>query len=315
MPEQALVERSSIRHALPIEVTEYVDFYSSLEHATNMGKLFRPGMEPLTPNWRWLPIGYHGRCGSITASGTPVPRPSGQRKDSQEGAPIYAPSRMLDFERELAFVTGAGPARSVAPDEAEEYIFGVALLNDWSARDIQAWEYQPLGPFLGKSFATSLGPWIVMLDALEAFRVPGPRQEPAPLPHLAADGAHAFDIALEVSMSTERMRSGGRPPHIVTRVNSSGLYWSMAQQLAHVTSNGSPLRAGSLYASGTISGVQPGSYGSMAELSSLGREPILMPSGERRSFLEDGDTVMMSGGCAREGLASIGLGTLTGSII
>lgn len=314
MPEQTLVARSSIRPALPIVVTEYVDFYSSLEHATNMGKLFRPGTEPLPPNWRWLPIGYHGRCGSIMASGTSVLRPSGQRKAPQDEEPIYAPSRMLDFELELAFVTGAGPARPIAPDEAEEYIFGVTLLNDWSARDIQAWEYQPLGPFLGKSFATSLGPWIVTLDALEAFRVRGPRQEPAPLPHLAISGAHAFDIDLDVSLSTERMRSEGRPPYTLSRVNSRGLYWNMAQQLAHVTSNGSRVRAGELYASGTISGAQPGSYGSMAELTSLGREPIVMPSGERRAFLEDGDTVTMSGCCVREGVASIGLGTLTGTI-
>ena len=314
--DQAFVRRSVAQMVMPLDVGDYVDFYSCLEHAMNMGKLLRPDGEALTPNWRWLPIGYHGRAGSLVVSGTPIARPCGQFLSPNSDKPTFAPSRKLDFELELAFVTGAGPAPGtrITPDEAEEYIFGVALLNDWSARDIQAWEYQPLGPFLGKSFATSLAPWILPLDALEPFRVAGPAQEPPPLPYLATKGAHCFAVDLDVSISTERMRAQGAPPHLLSRTTFAALYWSMAQQLAHASSNGSPIRAGDVFASGTISGSEPGTYGSMAELTAMGRTPILLPNGQSRAFLEDGDTVTMQGRCAREGATPIELGSVIGTI-
>jgi fumarylacetoacetase len=314
--DQAFVRRRDAHTVMPLEVTDYVDFYSSLEHATNMGKLLRPGGEPLTPNWRRLPIGYHGRAGSIVPSGTPIARPCGQYLLPDAHSPTFAPTRKLDFELELAFVTGAGPASGtrIAPDEAEEYIFGVALLNDWSARDIQAYEYQPLGPFLGKSFATSIAPWILPLDATGEFRVAGPVQEPLPAPYLATSGAHNFSIELEVALRTERMRREGIPEHVVARTNVRAMYWSMAQQLAHMSSNGSRIRAGDIYASGTISGSEPGTYGSMAEVTAMGRSPITLPDGETRAFLEDGDTVTLRGRCAREGVASIELDSVAGTI-
>jgi fumarylacetoacetase len=314
--EHAFVLRSEARMVLPVAVADYVDFYSSLEHATNMGKLLRPGGEALTPNWRWLPIGYHGRVGSVVLSETPIARPCGQYLVSDTKTPLFAPTRKLDFELELGFVTGSGPARGarMTPDRAEEAIFGVVLLNDWSARDIQAWEYQPLGPFLGKSFATSIAPWVVPLAALEPFRVAGPVQEPAPLPHLAMKRAHGFEIFFEVSLLSERMRRTGMPPMTITRAGFGEMYWSMAQQLAHLSSNGSPVRAGDLYGSGTISGSAPGSYGSMAEITAMGRSPITLPNGETRAFLEDGDTVTMSGYCLRAGVGRVGLGSVSGTI-
>ena len=234
---------------LPCEIGDYVDFYSSLHHAQNVGRIFRPDSEPLTPNWRHLPIGYHGRSGTIVVDGTPITRPVGQRAQGD-----FGPSRRLDFELEMGFLTGHGPGR-IPIEEAENYIFGLVLVNDWSARDIQAWEYQPLGPFLGKSFATSVGSWVVPLLELETLRTPAPAQDPPPLAYLSPAG-RGLDLSLTVSINDE----------IVTRSNTSNLYWTMSQQLAHATSNGAHLRAGDLFASGTISGPEPDSRGSLLEI-------------------------------------------------
>jgi fumarylacetoacetase len=311
----ALRERAGLTLALPLAVADYVDFYSSLEHATNLGKILRPTGEALLPNWRSLPIGYHGRAATVVASGTPVVRPSGQMK-AADSPPEFAPTRALDFELELAFVTGDGPEppRGIAATKARDTIFGVALLNDWSARDIQAWEYQPLGPFLGKSFATSLSPWIVSLDALESFRVAGPAQEPPPLPYLATAEPEAYDIALEVTLQSAAMRERQLAPQAICRTNFRGMYWSMAQQLAHVSSNGARVRAGDLYGSGTISGSEPGSYGSMIELTWRGARPLELADGTSRGFLHDGDEVVMRGSCEENGRVRIGFGELSGRI-
>ena len=311
----ALRERAGLSFVLPVAVADYVDFYSSLEHATNVGKILRPGAEPLLPNWRHVPIGYHGRAATVVASGTPVVRPWGQRKGT-EGTPEFGPTGSLDFELELAFVTGDGPEppNGIAAAEARDAIFGVALLNDWSARDIQAWEYQPLGPFLGKSFATSLSPWIVSLDAIEPFRVAGPVQVPPPLPYLATTGPEAYDIALEVTLQSATMRDRGIAPQTISRTNFRGMYWSMAQQLAHASSNGARVRAGDLYGSGTISGSDPGTYGSMLELTWRGARPLALADGTQRAFLNDGDEVVMRGSCAAPGHAHLGFGELQGRI-
>lgn len=301
---------------LPFEVGDYVDFYSSLEHATNLGKIMRPGSEPLPPNWRWLPIGYHGRAGTIVIDGTPIVRPSGQIK-TESGEPAFGPSRMLDFEVEVAFVTGPGNAlgKRIPPDRARDHIFGLVLLNDWSARDIQAWEYQPLGPFLAKSFATTISPWVVTLDALEPYRVAGPAQDPAPLDYLRCAGDWNYDVSLKVDLQTEKMRE--RPPHVwadtISRSNFRYLYWNMAQQLAHATSNGATVRPGDLFASGTISGPDRDSYGSMIELTWRGSEPINLSSGEERRFLEDGDSVTIWGQSGER--PAIGFGRVRGTIV
>jgi fumarylacetoacetase len=274
---------------LPFEVADYVDFYSSLEHATNLGRLFRPDSEPLLPNWRWLPVGYHGRAGTVVVSGTEVRRPRGQVKLPDAAAPVYGPTRRLDFELELGFVVGV-PSHAGEPVPAErfsEHVFGVVLVNDWSARDIQAWEYVPLGPFLGKSFQTSISAWVTPLALLEEHRVEAPRQEPAPLPHLAAGRDWAVDIDLEVELNGA----------VISRGNARTLYWTMPQQLAHATSNGASLRTGDLMASGTISGPDPGSEGSLIELRG------------NTSFLEDGDEVVL---CGRAG--SLELGEVRGRV-
>jgi fumarylacetoacetase len=260
---------------LPFQVADYVDFYSSLEHATNMGRLFRPDAEPLLPNWRWLPIGYHGRAGTVVVSGTAVRRPSGQVKLPGADAPVYAPSQRLDIELELGFVVGV-PSRHgepVPPERFADHVFGVVLVNDWSARDIQAWEYVPLGPFLGKSFQTSIAAWVTPLALLEERRVEAPPQEPPPLPRLAGGRDWALDIDLEVELNGD----------VISRGNARTLYWTMPQQLAHATSNGASLRTGDLMASGTISGPTPGSEGSLIELTG------------NTSFLEDGDEVVLRG--------------------
>jgi fumarylacetoacetase len=266
---------ASVRLHLPFTVADYVDFYSSLEHATNMGRLFRPDSDPLLPNWRRLPVGYHGRAGTVVVSGTPVRRPWGQAKPPDADEPVFRPSRRLDVELELGFVVGAGSAlgEPVPPARFRDHVFGAVLVNDWSARDVQAWEYQPLGPFLGKSFATSIGAWVTPLDALEPFRVAGPEQAPPPLPYLAAEEPWNLDLELEVELNGE----------IVSRTNAKHLYWSMPQQLAHLTANGASLRTGDLCASGTISGPEQGSEGSLLELW----------RGER--FLADGDEVVLRG--------------------
>jgi fumarylacetoacetase len=272
------VPLADLEPRLPVAVGDYVDFYSSLEHATNLGRMFRPDAEPLLPNWRHLPVGYHGRASSVVVSGTPIRRPRGQLPPAEPGgAPGFGPSQRLDIELELAFVTGPGNAlgTSIAAADAADHVFGFVLVNDWSARDIQRWEYVPLGPFLGKSFATSISPWVVPLEALEPFRVPAPPQDPEPLEYLRTSGDWALDIALEIELNGD----------VISRTNARGLYWTVPQQLAHATVNGTNVRPGDLYASGTISGAEPGSQGSLIELT------------EGRSFLNDGDTVVLRGSC------------------
>jgi fumarylacetoacetase len=272
---------------LPFAVADYVDFYSSLEHATNLGRMFRPDAEPLLPNWRHLPVGYHGRSGTVVVSGTPIRRPQGQSKPPDTDAPVFGPSRRLDIELELGFVVGVPSAlgEPVPTAAFEDHVFGVVLVNDWSARDIQAWEYVPLGPFLGKSFATSISAWVTPLALLEEKRVPAPTQDPEPLPHLRVEGDWAFDLPLEVELN------GG----VIARGNARGLYWTMPQQLAHATSNGASVRTGDLMASGTISGRVRGSEGSLIELTVDGSEPLRLADGSERTFLEDGDEVVLRG--------------------
>jgi fumarylacetoacetase len=269
---------------LPFTVADYVDFYSSLEHATNLGRLFRPDVEPLLPNWRHLPVGYHGRAGTVVPSGTPIVRPQGQAKPPGEDAPRFGPSRRLDIELELGAVIGiASPLGEPVPVErALDHVFGLVLVNDWSARDIQAWEYQPLGPFLGKSFATSIGHWVLPLAALADRRVPAPPQEPEPLPYLR-EAPWAFDLPLEIELNG----------HVVSRTSARHLYWSVAQQIAHLTVNGASLRTGDLLASGTISGPEKDARGSLIELTWNGAEPLELPDGSSRTFLEDGDEVVL----------------------
>lgn len=309
------VPRESARMQLPFAPGDYVDFYSSIEHATNLGKIFRPNGDPLMPNWRWMPIGYHGRSSTIVIDGTPVVRPCGQRPSAD--APTFGPTRMLDIELEVGFVTGPGNAMGtrIAARDAAEHIFGLVLVNDWSARDIQAWEYQPLGPFLGKSFATSVSPWVVPLEALEPYRVKGPAQEPEPLAYLRIDQPWNFDVELAVELQSSAMRERGLDPQIVSRTNFSGMYWNMAQQLAHASVNGTAIRPGDLYASGTISGSQAGTAGSFIELTWRGANPLTLSSGEQRAFLEDGDTVTLRGCAQREGLPRIGFGSVSGTIL
>ncbi|HWX10136.1 MAG TPA: fumarylacetoacetase [Gaiellaceae bacterium] len=287
---------------LPFEVADYVDFYSSLEHATNLGRLFRPEGEPLLPNWRWGPVGYHGRAGTVAVSGTGVVRPRGQLKTPDAEAPVYAPTRRLDVELELGFVVGVSsrPGEPVPLDRFDEHVFGVVLVNDWSARDIQAWEYVPLGPFLGKSFLTSISAWVTPLALLEEHRREAPPQDPPPLPHLAGGRDWALDVELEIELNGA----------VVSRGNARTLYWTMPQQLAHATSNGAAIRTGDLMASGTISGPTPGSEGSLIELTRNGAEPLALPDGSERTFLEDGDEVVLRG---RAG--ALELGEVRGSVL
>jgi len=291
--DSALVPLGEADELLPIEVGDYVDFYSSLEHASNVGRLVRPEGDPLMPNWRHLPVAYHGRSGTIVVSGTPVRRPLGQSPPvNPDSGPSFGPERRLDFELELGFVTGSGPdaGEPISTAAADRHIFGFCLVNDWSARGIQVWEYQPLGPFLGKSFATSIAPWITPLEALLPFRVPGPEQDP-PLEYLRIEEPRALDLELEVAL-----RPGEDAEEtVITSVNARRLYWSAAQQLAHATINGATVRAGDLYASGTISGWDPGSQGCLLEASRAGQEPLRLPGGIERAFLEDGDDVTLRG--------------------
>ena len=272
---------------LPFAVADYVDFYSSLEHATNLGRMFRPGAEALLPNWRHLPVGYHGRAGTVVVSGTPIRRPQGQAKPPDADVPVYGPSSRLDIELELGFVVGTPSAlgEPVPASAFREHVFGVVLVNDWSARDIQAWEYVPLGPFLGKSFATSISAWVTPLALLEERLVPGPVQEPEPMAHLRADGDWAFDLPLEVELNGT----------VISRANARTLYWTMPQQLAHATSNGASVRTGDLMASGTISGAARGTEGSLIELTWNGTEPLQLDDGGERTFLQDGDEVVLRG--------------------
>ena len=306
---------------LPARIGDYTDFYASIHHATTVGAQMRPE-NPLLPNYAWVPIGYHGRASSVVVSGTPVIRPHGQLKLEAEADPIFAPTRRLDYELELgAWVGPANPLGArVSIAEAGARLFGVSLLNDWSARDIQRWEYQPLGPFLAKNFATSVSPWVVTLDALAPFRCPAsPREaaQPQPLPYLndpADQRGGGLDISLEVLLSTPRMRARGDAPQRLSRGNTRDLYWTLAQMLAHHSSGGCNLRPGDLLGTGTVSGPAPDSRGCLLELTDGGKAPITLPSGETRRFLEDGDEVILRGRCAREGCRSIGLGECRGTV-
>jgi fumarylacetoacetase len=307
-----LLRQRDVTMLRPVKPANYVDFYSSLEHATNVGAMFRPD-NPLLPNWRHLPIAYHGRANSIVASGAPVRRPSGQYRPVGQESPIFGPTQQLDFELETAFIVGQGTAQgsTVPLAEAENHIFGLVLFNDWSARDIQSWEYQPLGPFLGKNFASSVSPWVVTLDALEPFRVAGPVQEPHPLPYLQGDGEQHFDIQLEVLIEPAGATVA---PLVISHTNMKYLYWSMAQQLTHHASNGCPLEAGDIYASGTISGPTPGSLGSLLELTQRGTQPLNLPGDLQLGFLRDGDTIILRGYAEKNGLR-IGLGEVSGTVL
>jgi fumarylacetoacetase len=308
---RALIPQDKATMHLPVAVAGYTDFYSSREHATNVGTMFRGPENALNENWLWMPIGYNGRASTIIVSGTPVKRPKGQVKGPDFPKPVFMPSRRLDIELEMAAIVGANTqvGSQLTIDQAQYSIFGFSLLNDWSARDIQHWEYVPLGPFQGKAFATSIGAWIVTSEALEPFRVAGPKQEPAPLDYLAQTGAHNYDIHLEVELTPK----GGKPT-IISRSNFRTMYWSTAQQIAHHTSSGCAMRIGDVIGSGTISGKDKGSYGSLLELSWGGKEPIRLADGSTRTFLEDGDTVTLRGFCQGEGYR-IGLGECAGEIV
>jgi fumarylacetoacetase len=302
---------------LPVEIGDYSDFFTGIYHATNTGRMFRPD-NPLLPNYHWVPIGYHGRASSIVVSGTPVARPSGQRKGAEFPAPEFGPSRRLDFELEAGFVVGPGNrlGRPIPIGRAADHLFGVVLFNDWSARDLQAWEYQPLGPFLAKSFASTVSPWIVTLEALAPFRCAAMARkadQPAPLPYLydKADQAHGnFDVGLEVQLRTKHMAKAA----CISRSNLKHMFWTPAQIVAHQASNGCNLRPGDLLASGTVSGPTPGSLGSMLELSDGGKTPLALPGGATRAFLEDGDEVILRARCERPGFRSIGFGAAAGRI-
>ena len=314
--DRFLRDRNAVTMLVPMEIGDYVDFYSSLEHATNLGRIFRPNADALLPNWRWLPVGYHGRSGTIVVDGTPVRRPRGQRKAADALEPEFGPSRRLDIELEMGFVAGPGNELGVPIDidDVRAHIFGLVLVNDWSARDIQAWEYQPLGPFLGKSFATTISPWIVTLDALEPFRVESATQEPQPLQYLLTDEPWAYEIELAVELRTAEMSEREVPPVRISKTNFRDMYWSVAQQLAHATVNGALVRPGDLFASGTISGKEPGTQGSLIELTWNGERPLELPGGERRAFLEDGDEITLRGWCERRGARRIGFGRAGGRI-
>jgi len=302
-----LVDANTATMHMPCDVGDYVDFYSSLEHATNLGRMFRPDGEPLLPNWRHLPVGYHGRSSTVVVSGTPVRRPHGQRKAPEDTAPSFGPSRRLDIELEVGFFTSDGPPQGtpIPIDRADGEIFGFVLVNDWSARDLQAWEYVPLGPFLGKSFATSVSPWVVTRQALAPFRIAPPVQDPVPLPYLAGHATTGVDIILEVDLNGT----------VITTTNFDAMYWTPAQQLTHAASNGTAIRAGDLYASGTVSGADRGAAGSLIELSWNGTEPLHLGDGSTRTFLEDGDTVTLRGRCEASGAAPIGFGSCTGTVV
>ena len=306
-----LVPMSDAEMQLPVRVRDYTDFYSSEQHAFNVGSMFRDPDNALLPNWKHIPVGYHGRASSIVISGTPVRRPKGQTKPNDSDQPVFGPSKLLDFELEMAFITCKenGMGNPVSTEEAEDYIFGFVLFNDWSARDLQKWEYVPLGPFLAKSFASSISPWIVTMDALEPYRVDGPRQEPKVLPYLEYSGKKHFDIDLEVHIQPENSQ-----PKKVCGSNFKHMYWNVNQQLAHQTVNGCNLGVGDMYASGTISGPTPDTFGSMLEISWRGTQPVDMPDGTERKFILDGDTVIMKGHAEKEGIR-IGFGEVKTKIL
>ncbi|MCP9291118.1 fumarylacetoacetase [Gracilimonas sediminicola] len=310
--QRVFKKRDDVRLVMPVQIGDYTDFYSSEQHARNVGSMFRDPDNALLPNWKHLPVGYHGRASSIVLSGTDIHRPKGQTKPDNTDQPIFGPSQKLDFELEMGFLTGSGNklGHNIPVQEAEDHIFGLVLVNDWSARDIQKWEYQPLGPFLAKSWATSVSPWIITMEALEPFRTVCPQQDHKPLDYLNQPDRTTFDIQLDVFLKTENQSK----PHRICSTNFKHLYWTMAQQLAHQTVSGCNVKPGDLYASGTISGPEADSYGSMLELTRNGTHPLTLPSGEGRSFLEDGDEVIMSGFAQGEGF-KVGFGEVTGKIL
>ncbi|WP_399698032.1 fumarylacetoacetase [Xenophilus sp.] len=322
---QALVPQAGCEYTVPCRVGDYTDFYTGIHHATTIGKLFRPD-QPLMPNYKWVPIGYHGRASSIVVSGTPFKRPQGQTKapgSDPAAEPSFGPSKRLDYELELGFYVGQGNAlgQPVGIDDAEAHLFGVGLFNDWSARDLQAWEYQPLGPFLAKNFASTVSPWIVTMEALAPFRAPftRPAGDPQPLPYL--DGAAnreggQLDITLEVLVQTAKMREQGEAPARLTHgLVKEAAYWTAAQLLAHHTVNGCNLQPGDLLGSGTLSGPTPDAAGSLMELTLGGKQPITLPNGEQRTFLQDGDTLVLRGWCERAGAVRIGFGEASGTVL
>lgn len=308
---QALHHLKEVELLLPVKIGDYTDFYSSREHATNVGTMFRDPDNALLPNWLHLPVGYHGRASSIVVSGTAIHRPKGQQSNDETQPPTFGPSKLLDFELEMAFVIGKSTqmGQSISTAEAEDYIFGVTLFNDWSARDIQKWEYVPLGPFLAKNFASTISPWIVTLDALEPFRTEGYVQNPEVLPYLKYQGKCNYDIKLQVAIQPE-----GSKAHVVCESNFKHLYWTMTQQLAHHTVNGCNVNVGDMCASGTISGPTPSSFGSMLEISWRGTKPVDMPDGTQRRFILDGDTVIMKGWGEANGVR-IGFGICAGKVL
>jgi fumarylacetoacetase len=320
--ETAMHPQSEVEMLVPASIGDYTDFYASIFHASNVGKLFRPD-NPLLPNYKYVPIGYHGRASSIVASGTAIRRPRGQAAGPGSEPPTFGPSRLLDYELEIgAFVGTTNPlGEPVGIDEAREHLFGLCLVNDWSARDIQAWEYQPLGPFLGKSFATTASPWVVTLDALEPFRAPAfarPAEDPAPLPYLTSSDDQrrgGFDVQLEVLLETPRMHQAGEPPFLLSRSNVRELYWTLGQMVAHHTSNGCNLQTGDLLATGTVSGSATTARGCLLEITARGAQPLVLRNGETRKFLEDGDTVILRGYCQREGARRIGFGECRGTVL
>ena len=309
--ETAFIDAESVEMRMPVEVGDYTDFYSSIEHATNVGKMFRDPENALLPNWRHLPVGYHGRSSSIVVSGIDIHRPNGQTRPNDTQAPVFGPSKRVDFELEMAFITYPGKplGESIGTDEADEFIFGMCLFNDWSARDIQKWEYIPLGPFLAKNFGSSISPWIVTLEALEPYRMEGPIQQPEVLPYLSYSGKKHIDIKLEVFIQPE-----GKGETKVSTSNYANMYWTMNQQLAHQTVNGCNINAGDMYASGTISGPTPDSYGSMLEISWSGSKPVTLEDGSIRTFIEDGDSVIMRGYCQKSDMR-VGFGEVRSKIL
>jgi len=309
---RALIPVREVTMHLPVAVGDYTDFYSSKQHATNVGSIFRDKNNPLLPNWLHLPVAYHGRASSLVISGTPIRRPRGQTKRPEEASPGFGSSLELDFELEIGYFVGQGNilGQPIPVTAAQQHLFGLVLVNDWSARDLQRWEYVPLGPFLAKNFGTSISPWVVPFAALQPFRVARPKQDPAPLPYLRDAEETAYDISLEVKLQT----AGMAEPHPISRTNFKEMYWSISQQVAHHTVTGCNLKPGDLLASGTLSGDAKNSYGSLLELTWSGKEPLELPNGERRSFLEDGDTVIMTGYAQGDGYR-IGLGEVRGTIL
>lgn len=316
-----LIDQSEAEHAVPVSIGDFTDFYASVHHATNVGRLFRPD-NPLLPNYKWVPIAYHGRASSVRVSGVDFRRPVGQTLPPNASVPAFGPCKRLDYEFEVGAYVGTGndPGTRIPIAQAEEHVFGLCLLNDWSARDIQAWEYQPLGPFLAKSFATTVSPWIVTLEALAPYRTAWsrPEQDPQPLPYLDSETNRrqgAFDVQLEALLETDSMRRAGKAPASLSRTSFRHAYWSVAQMVAHHTVNGCDLNPGDLLGSGTQSGPEPGELGSLLELTQGGKQPVVLPAGESRTFLEDGDRLILRGWCERRGFARIGFGECSATVL